>query len=123
MRGQLFLTHTAQLLGLEIDGARVHRLEQRQAAQQCRLPRTGRADDHLYLAAVDLEADAAQHVEPVVGLVEPLRTENDLVHRASCGTAGTAGAETRRVRRPADRHVNLRSSLLCNNMSTLTIPR
>src|SRR5438094_5545219 len=48
------------------------------APQQRRLPGAGRPDDHLHLAAPDLDRNPPQHLEPVVGLVDVRRTENDI---------------------------------------------
>src|SRR5207247_11302579 len=94
-------------------------VELREAAQEGRLARAGRADDHCHLPGLDLEGNAAQHLEVVVPLREVLGAEH--AHRASWGIAGTAGAATRTRRR--DVHVNRRSSLLCTTIRTLTIPR
>ena len=60
----------------------------------------------VHLAAPDLHRHAAQHLQPVVGLLHVLRSQDDVAHRASCATAGTA---TRRLR-PTELQVNRRSS-------------
>src|SRR5213079_552153 len=105
---------------LEIDRPRVDGLEQRQAPKKCGLARSGRADDHLDLAALDLHRHALQNLESVVGLLDLLGTENDVRHRASW-LAPTASAIP--ALRPREGKVNLRSSRLCKNMSTLTMTR
>src|SRR6185437_2152476 len=107
VRSKLLLTEPAQLITLELHRARVDRLEQRETPQQRRLSGTGRANDHLHLAATDIDRDAAQYLEPVVRLVDPFGAEDRSVdHRASCATAGTG---LRRLR-PAELHVNRFSS-------------
>ena len=106
-------------LPFERDLTRVGIFEERQTAQQCRLAGAGRADDHLHLSGVDLERDAAQHLQVVVPLVHVVGAQH--AHRASCEIAGTAGAETRGRRR--DVHVKRRSRRLCSAIRMLTITR
>src|SRR5207253_10314269 len=86
------------LHAVEIDSARIARLEQREAAQERGLPGPRWPDDHLDLATADLEGDTTQHEEPVVALVDDLGTDDRVVHRASCETAGTPEAPTIRRR-------------------------
>src|SRR4029078_10250381 len=120
VRGELLLAERAQPLALEEDVARIRGFEQRETAQQGRLPRTGGADDHLHLPTVDFEADALQHLDVVVALVDVLRAKDDVGHqRASCETMGTAaGARRRRLR---DVHVNRRSNRIWTSIRMLTI--
>jgi len=65
------------------------------------------------------EPTSALDVEPVVGLRDVLGTQDCVVHRASCATAGTGTARLRAL----DRHVKRRSRRLCKNIRTLTITR
>ena len=71
-------------------------------------------------AGLDLERDAAQHLEVAVALVHVLGAE----HRSSriVRDRGTAGADGARAA-AADVHVNLRSRRACSTISMLTIPR
>src|SRR5262249_48670402 len=119
MAGQLALAQIAEDLVLERDRAGIHGLEQREAAEQRPLPGAGRSDDHLDLAPPDLEGDALQHGEAVVGLVHGLGAQDSLRHRASCAAAPTPTG----VRRARDRNVNRRSSRLWKNMRMLTMKR
>src|SRR5207244_730415 len=72
VRCELLLPHAAELHAVEIHGARIDRLEQRQAAQERGLSGPRRPDDHLDLAPTDLERDAAQHRQPVVAFLDEL---------------------------------------------------
>src|SRR6185437_13052346 len=119
VRRKLLLTQRAQLITFELHRARVDRLEQRETPQQRRLPGTRRPDDDLHLAAADLDRHASQDLEPVIGLVHARGKEDRVVHLASCATAGTGA----RRFRPAEVHVNRRSSWAWIAIRTLTITR
>ena len=122
MRGELFLSECGQSFRLDVDVARVRRLQQSEAAEQRRLPGSRRPDDHFHLAAVDLEGHAFQHFKIAVALMQVLGAKNDLGHqRASCEIAGTPGAATRRRRR--DVQVKRRSSRDWISIKMLTITR
>src|SRR5262249_25296565 len=112
-----------QALRLEVHVAGVGRLEHGEAPQQRRLARAGGPDDHLHLAAVDLERDAFQHLDVAVALLHSLGPQDDLGHqRASWETAGAgAGAATRRPRR--EDHVKRFSSRDWTTIRMLTITR
>ena len=54
------LIRVGQELALDLDGARVNRLELVDAAQECALAGAGRSDDREDFAAADLHVDALE---------------------------------------------------------------
>src|SRR5262249_12856131 len=121
VRREGLLAQRGQALGLEVDVAGVGRLEHGEAAQQRRLARAGGPDDHLHLAAVDLEGAAFQPLELAVALRDAVSSKHEVRHqRASWDTAGAAAA-TRRRRR--DVQVKRRSSRDWTSIRMLTMTR
>jgi hypothetical protein len=69
------------LLALEVDPARVERLEQVDAAEERALAGAARADDDEHLAWVDLEVDPVEHEVVAEALPDRLKADD----RAVCG--------------------------------------
>ena len=72
------LIRIGQELALDLDGARVNRLELVDAAQERALARAGRPDDREDLAAADLHIDALEHSEVAERLVDIVHAQHDL---------------------------------------------
>jgi hypothetical protein len=81
------------LLALEEDAARLDRLQEVDAAQECAFPAPARADHHEDLAGWHLEVDAVQHEVVAEALPDALETQDRAdtsVRRLCLGGVGRA---------------------------------
>src|SRR5205085_1525801 len=81
--GPTVLHPVSDELAVDGEAAAVDRLQMVDAAQERRLSRSGRPDDHQHLARGHLQVDAPQHLRAPEALAHPFRLQHDGGHGCS----------------------------------------